>query len=517
MSGLAGAATRAAVVILIGSVLSGCSTLRLPWFGDGEEAPARSPATAEPGVPAAPVSGGLVAVRLRVADNALRNKDYGTAERLFREAHEAAPDLAAPLSGLANALYGQGRYAEATVQFRAALARDATAMDIREGLAKALIATGMHAEARVLLEDAARTAGNASLLNKLGVARDLSGDGEAAQAAYRAALAHEPGNLSVRNNLALSLAISGRNQDAVREMEQVLRAAAGDSRYRANLSFIYGLGGDYAGVERLTGAVDAVERTRLETRYAHIRAIAASGDRATVLSLLGQAEALPETASAQHSGSFSERSSNNPENKEQISSSIPQASHPDIAGPTPEASAPVTLRDAVNEPVPAPPVESSGRRDDAPAARMAALPAADPQRPVEGSAEIPAQPASVVPDSATELSAAIPAHENRAGPVRPERAMAAEGWRVQLAAYRALAHSRRGAAIFAREFADVLPPIETLARRGGAGDPRDIRFRLRTAPLADQVTAARLCNMLRERGVDCLIVRQSPDLWEPSG
>jgi hypothetical protein len=50
-------------------------------------------------------------------------------------------------------------------------------------------------------------------------------------------------------------------------------------------------------------------------------------------------------------------------------------------------------------------------------------------------------------------------------------------------------------------------------QRAKGGDGKAIDFRLRTAELPDKAAATELCDKLHARKIECLVIRQPPDLW----
>lgn len=77
-----------------------------------------------------------------------------------------------------------------------------------------------------------------------GVALDLTGRFEQAQAAYLQALELAPGDLRAQNNLALSYAFAGNFARAVEIMHPMATAPTATPRLRQNLALIYGLMGN---------------------------------------------------------------------------------------------------------------------------------------------------------------------------------------------------------------------------------------------------------------------------------
>jgi hypothetical protein len=109
------------------------------------------------------------------------------------------------------------------------------------------------------------------------------------------------------------------------------------------------------------------------------------------------------------------------------------------------------------------------------------------------------------------------AHTNVGGAADRAGRGAAGGWRVQLAAYRSLAHAERGHTILMRKVGDLLPGLEGLRVAGSdrAGTPEN-DFRLRTPAMSDRAAASTLCNALQGRGISCLVIRHADGIWRPA-
>jgi Flp pilus assembly protein TadD len=518
-------ATRTSIIVtLAAGLLASCSSFQLPWEDGTAQPPATEQRAAESSLP---VPGGLAAVRLRVAETALKSHDTETAERLYREAHEAAPKSAQPLAGLGEAQYAQRHYDEAATAFRDALARAPNDPSIIEGLAKSLISKGSYKEARTLLEMAVKAAPSASLLNKLGVARDLSGDGPGAQAAYHAALALDPGNLSMRNNLALSLAISGQHKEAIAEMEQVAADPRAGTRYNANLAFVYGLAGDLNAAERIGGtAMNADETARLKAQYDRIRALAGTGDRAAVLAMLTE-KTPPKPTPTSAQGSEPKAETRSPA----VASTEPAAA--------PEAAVAAAKPSPAAAPTPEPAATPEAEAEMTKAVPVATAEADEPDAVAfSGSAAIAAKVVVAAEDAtATVRAETAPAPEAESAPIAAQQsteqvkvasiakpgpsaaAPAAEteavfsGWQVQVGAYHTSIQADRGLSRLVEKAGDVVHGFYKLERHDARDSGGAVGFRLRTPVVPDRAKAAALCSTLQERKIDCLVVHQVAGVW----
>jgi hypothetical protein len=142
--------------------------------------------------------------------------------------------------------------------------------------------------------------------------------------------------------------------------------------------------------------------------------------------------------------------------------------------------------------------------------------------PVAAQAAEAAAPEKTGPDhAASDGSAAMTATDGSAldqATAPSAGAPAAASWRVQLAAYRSLAATKRGEGILKAKAGDVLPELQGLTRRNADGTTENgINFRLRTADLPDRAAATTLCGVLKERGIPCLVIHHRPNHWTTGG
>ncbi|MBS0540583.1 MAG: tetratricopeptide repeat protein, partial [Proteobacteria bacterium] len=134
---------------------------------------------------------------------------------------------------------------EAAAQFRDVLARRSGDTVARRGLAQALLAMGQPSLAMAQLDVALQVdPQDYRALNAMGIALDMEGRHEEAQARYRDGMIRAPDFVALRSNMGLSLAISGRGRDAVELLAPLASGRAADARIRQNLAFAYTMVGD---------------------------------------------------------------------------------------------------------------------------------------------------------------------------------------------------------------------------------------------------------------------------------
>ncbi|HKW55264.1 MAG TPA: tetratricopeptide repeat protein, partial [Stellaceae bacterium] len=147
---------------------------------------------------------------MRVADETRAGGDLATAASLYRRIHDMRPSDPQPLARLGSTLTQLKSYTEAAQAYRAALELSPNDPELRRGLAIVLLSLGQPEPAVVQLEKAiGDDHDDARLYSALGVAHDLMGRHDLAQAAYLDGLRLAPKSPGLRNNYALSLALSG--------------------------------------------------------------------------------------------------------------------------------------------------------------------------------------------------------------------------------------------------------------------------------------------------------------------
>lgn len=196
---------------------------------------------------------------LRVADSVREAGDYASAIRFYNQAQRADPTAVAPLLGLAETYSAAGAHDRARVAFDRVLLSHPDNADARLGRANSLLSLGRpRAALRELGGLLAQNPGNPRLYNSLGIARDLLGEGGAAQVRYGQGLDLDPADRALRGNLALSFALSGEYETAIALLRALAREPAADARIRQNLALAYGLA-DELGLAEAVARMDLPE------------------------------------------------------------------------------------------------------------------------------------------------------------------------------------------------------------------------------------------------------------------
>jgi tetratricopeptide (TPR) repeat protein len=158
---------------------------------------------------------------------ASRRKDFAAAERYFRDGlHYRTDDLETHEfeTNLAHALSAQGRFAEASAEFRNALARKPDYAEALNGLAN-VSARQQNYDAAIDLYRKSLAGQPANVIIRTNLANALAASGKFASAEreYRTAVEFDPSSVSARLGLALLLARAGRLQQAESVCLEVLQ------------------------------------------------------------------------------------------------------------------------------------------------------------------------------------------------------------------------------------------------------------------------------------------------------
>lgn len=217
---------------------------------------------------------------MRVAEATAKAGDYGTAIRLYRQAHLLDRTRLGPLLGLGRMQSAAGAHNESAETFRTALKLDPNNADALHGLGSALIAMDQPSASVTVFESALQQKEEARSYGGMGVAFDMLGEHKMAQSFYRMGLKIEPDNLNLMNNFGLSLAFAGEHSESI----AVLNKASGDPRatrrHRMNLALAYGLAGDSDAAARVASVDldEAAVRNNL-AYYQTLRAMKSSKSR----------------------------------------------------------------------------------------------------------------------------------------------------------------------------------------------------------------------------------------------
>ena len=180
---------------------------------------------------------------VRVADRLADNGHFAAAIPLYRQAYADGEGVPA-LGGLARALVGLGRYAEAEAVLKrgGGKARASAEIALEEG--EVNLAFGRPELALAAFERALDVAGSARAYSGRAVALDALGRHEAALESHRRAVDLAGDDLNIRSNQALSRALYDDVDAAVAALEDIVADPDAQVQHRQNLVLAYVFAGD---------------------------------------------------------------------------------------------------------------------------------------------------------------------------------------------------------------------------------------------------------------------------------
>jgi Flp pilus assembly protein TadD/cell division septation protein DedD len=402
---------------------------------------------------------------MRVADETRSGGDLATALGLYRRVHEMSPADPKPLARLGSTLIQLKSYTEAAQAYRSALELAPHDPELLRGMAIVLLSLGQPEPAMVQLEKAlARDRDDARLYSALGVAHDLMGRHDLAQAAYLDGLRLAPKSSGLRNNYALSLALSGDFGAAASTLAEIAEDVGAPPRYRLNLALVYGLAGDdkKAAAIAHTTLDDASVRNNL-AYYAMLRGM---GDKPRTAAIIGgqihgnPTERPTPAVSAERTAAPATADNNTvpvpadaaptiaddkdapppapvPADAAAADAAATDAVPPDASGPPMKLTrpdAPEVPADAAAQPAPAPAIGDAPTAGDTPAvpATSATQEPAKPTDNADTAQQIPAAPAPASPPVAL-----------KGGAKAKPAAVAARGFVLQFGAFSVEANARK--------------------------------------------------------------------------
>ena len=230
---------------------------------------------------------------MAIADRVRATGDLSSAVTFYRRAIAIDSHNVPAYIGLGETLLAAGYPSEASEVFRSALSEAANEpqspdhkaheLAATRGLGLTLIALNQPNPAIEMLNKANAMEPSARAYGAIGIAEDLLDDADAADKAYKQALALAPDDLDLLNNYGLSLALHGEFNNAIATLRRVASDPKAGARHRLNLAMALGLAGrseDAAQVAR----IDLDERSVKSNiaYYATLRALPAQA-RATAI------------------------------------------------------------------------------------------------------------------------------------------------------------------------------------------------------------------------------------------
>lgn len=193
---------------------------------------------------------------LKTADMARERGDIPQAIHDYRDIIKENPQCERAYIGLGMSLLDANALDEAKATFDKEIALFPHSSGAHTGLAIVYLAMDRPEDALQVLDKALKCNPRyTKAINSYGIALDMMGDHEAAQAHYRAAMELDSCNPSYESNLALSIALAGNPKEGIRILEKLVQSPKATPRVRQNLALAYGLAGDMQ-MARKIGKVD---------------------------------------------------------------------------------------------------------------------------------------------------------------------------------------------------------------------------------------------------------------------
>jgi Flp pilus assembly protein TadD len=245
---------------------------------------------------------GMDAPGLRAADEALRLGSTQLALQVSDSVLRAAPSNASAMEIKADALAQMGKTEEAAALFQTLLSQNPDSIRANIGMGRIKLLTDASVAEplfrRVLRQDPK----NLTALNNLGIAQDLLGRHDEAQATYRQALDLNPNLESAVVNLSLSLAMSGRGTEAMQLLGPKARAPEASAKLKQDYASVLSMSGHKTEAERFLAqnmTPDGVRQVLDSVSPTHSQAIADFAPPTAETRQMASAAPMPAPAVAQ--------------------------------------------------------------------------------------------------------------------------------------------------------------------------------------------------------------------------
>lgn len=386
---------------------------------------------------------------MRVAAALVDNGEYSQALPILRVLDSRGSGNVDVLLMMGDALSGLGAYLEAVKVYDEAYNKQPENPLVARGMGYARMGLKRPDLALPHFEKAyATTPEDPDVINGLALSKVGVGVYEEAMVLFQEGTYRHPGHKQLRSNYGLSLALLGDHEGAIDILEPMVLNEEATSRDRQNLALAYGLAGDNQTAEKLSH-IDLAPQS-VKSNVTFFNELAAMSPRTRIAVLIG---ASP--------------------NEEQTSRHLANNSFPKKDDETEKAAQLASARVLVNEePV------------------MVA-------EVIEELEEI--EPAIGVDESIEALD------DGTLVPVL----LGAEGYALQIAAYRSAGELLPGWEILSAEYANLigdLPPRRSEVDYGDReGVPTGFYYRLNAGPLFEEAKAYTICKEIKDLGGDCWV------------
>jgi len=389
---------------------------------------------------------------MNMAETFLKAGDYSNAMRLYQRAANENPKNIPSRLGLAKTYQSLGATDAAINFYGQVLQLDPTNKDARMGTGEMLITKNRPAEAiRFLTALSKEDPKNHRIYNMLGLAHDLLGEQEEAQMNYGRGLTLAPDNISLLNNLALSLAFEKQYAPSIRLLSKAINLDYSVTKARHNLVLVYVLSGEEDAGRKIGKSFMTAEEMDNKIRHYKWVKTLTPGQRAQAIFL-----------GIKH---------------------FPGEVKEELARLTKDKAAP-SGKAVSNDPKKNRLMELLRQQEATVEARQ----------PTEKTKEnnIPAAVKTTVPETESK-PVSSPFHKI---------------YRVQLGSYPNTELARRGWQKIMRRGKAVLAPYEPLVKLVTLANGKNL-FRLFVGNVEDRAIARTVCNDLRDKKIDCLVLKTS--------
>jgi Flp pilus assembly protein TadD len=210
----------------------------------------------------------------------------------YRKSLQDNPNQPKVEVSLGMALLETGAPGEAAEVFRKVISRFPQDAAAQNGLGIALVQLGKPAAALDPLRKAAAAAPDARLYRTLGVAENLLGQNQQAEADYTQGLKLAPDDPGLNNNLGLSMALSGNFDGAIAVLRRAAKNTNATPQTRQNLALALGLAGRTTEAAQIARA--DLDETSVQSNLAYYAKLRAMSPRERTDALLKPAVAAPQ-------------------------------------------------------------------------------------------------------------------------------------------------------------------------------------------------------------------------------
>ncbi len=386
---------------------------------------------------------------VNMAESFLKAGDYSNAMRLYQRAANENPKHIKSRLGLAKTYQALGASDAAINFYDQVLRLDPGNMEAKMGSGQMLITRNRPRDAiPYLTELSKQDPKNYRIYNMLGLAHDLMGEQEEAQMNYGKGLQLAKDNISLLNNLALSFAFEGQYAPAIKLLSKAINLDYKVTKAQQNLVLVYILSGEEEAGRKIGESIMTAEE--MENNVSHYKWIKG-------LSAAHRAQAI----------------------------FLGLRNFPD---------------EDREKPLPANDITASGTVKNIPD---------DPKKrqlmEVLKQEKMPPEPTVEMPRPGQKAKPEITRTDSVKSPDSREKI-----YRLQLGSYPNVKIAREGWSKIKRRSKGILESYEPLVKLVTLANGKNL-FRLFVGGIEERAIAGTICESLREKNIDCLVLKTSRD------